>query len=163
VKKGLSFHWILDHVRDGRGHAVPGALVELFEKAAAIERDTPRQNPPHLLHPAALRLALEDVSRSQIAQAIARDWPWLHGVKERLDGQGVPFERRALEDLLGRDWDQDWGLVPGLRPPVPDARALVDTLVELGILRERPSGAIDAPSLFLYGLGLRRKGGVAIR
>jgi hypothetical protein len=30
-------------------------------------------------------------------------------------------------------------------------------------LRERPSGLIDAPSLFLVGLGLRRKGGVAIR
>jgi hypothetical protein len=163
VKKGLSFHWILDHVRDGRGHAVPGALVELFEKAAAIERDTPRQSSPHLLHPTALRLALEDVSRSQIAQAIAKDWPWLHGVKERLSGQGVPFERRALEDLLGKDWDQDWGSQPGLRPPVPDARVLVDYLVELGILRQRPSGAIDAPSLFLYGLGLRRTGGVAIR
>jgi hypothetical protein len=163
VKKGLSFRWILDHVRDGHGDASPRALVTLFEKAAENERDVPRQSPPRLLHPTALRLALEHVSHFHVTQAISHEWPWLRGIEQRLRGQGVPFERRKLEALLSRDWDHDWGTQPGLRPPAPDARALVDYLVELGIFRERPSGPIDVPDLFLVGLGLRRKGGVAIR
>jgi hypothetical protein len=163
VKKGLSFRWILDHVRDGHGNASPRALVTLFEKAAENERDVPRQSPPRLLHPTALRLALEDVSRFHVTQAISNEWPWLRGIEQRLRGQGVPFERRKLEALLSKDWDHDWGTQPGLGPPAPDARALIDYLVELGIFRERPSGPIDVPDLFLFGLGLRRKGGVAIR
>lgn len=163
VKKGLSFRWILDRVRDSHGNATPRALIMLLQKAAENERDVPRQNPPQLLHPTALRLALEDVSRSHVTQAVSSEWPWLHGVKERLNGQGVPWERKRLEDLLSEDWSRDWGNLPGLRPPAADARSLVDYLVELGVFRERPSGLIDVPDLFLFGLGLRRKGGVALR
>lgn len=163
VKKGRSFRWILDHVRDGHGNASPRALVGLIEKAAANERDVPRQSPPHILHPTALRLALEDVSRSHVTQAVSNEWPWLRGVEARLSGQSVPFERKKLVTLLQRDWGQDWGIPRGLRPPAAEPRSLVDYLVELGIFRERPSGLIDVPDLFLFGLGLRRKGGVALR
>lgn len=163
VKKGLSFRWILDHVRDGHGNAAPRALVLLFEKAADHERDVPRQSPPHILHPTALRLALEDVSGNHVTQAVSNEWPWLRGVEERLSGQKVPFECNELTALLRKGWSRDWGDLPGLRPPAPEPRALVDYLVELGIFRERPSGLIDVPDLFLFGLGLRRKGGVALR
>jgi hypothetical protein len=33
-------------------------------------------------------------------------------------------------------------------------------LVELGVFRERTSDRIDVPDIYLFGLGLRRKGGV---
>jgi hypothetical protein len=36
----------------------------------------------------------------------------------------------------------------------------LEYLLELGILRRRADGRVDAPDLFLAGLGLRRKGGV---
>ncbi len=141
VKKGLSFRWILDRVRDSHGNATPRALIMLLQKAAENERDVPRQNPPQLLHPTALRLALEDVSRSHVTQAVSSEWPWLHGVKERLNGQGVPWERKRLEDLLSKDWSRDWGNLPGLRPPASDPRSLVDYLVEARGLPRAPERA----------------------
>ena len=47
-------------------------------------------------------------------------------------------------------------------PPF-EGRELLEYLLEIGILRRRPDGRIDAPDLFLSGLGLRRKGGVRKR
>ena len=47
-----------------------------------------------------------------------------------------------------------------VRPPVENARDLIDYLVEVGILRARSDGRLDAADLFLTGLGLKRKGGV---
>jgi len=47
-----------------------------------------------------------------------------------------------------------------VRPPVDSARDLIDYLVEVGILRDRSKGRLDAADLFLAGLGLKRKGGV---
>src|SRR5262249_18028640 len=57
--KGLSFRWILDHLRDGNGHALPRSLVWLIELAAEIERDQPRAAGAHLLHHVSIRNALD--------------------------------------------------------------------------------------------------------
>ena len=160
-RKGQSFQWLLDHVRDGKGRASPRALVRLVEQAAQRERDKPRAEPPRLLHPTSLRLALEDVSSDHVRQAANNEWPWLWGVESRLKGEGVPRERRVFEKRLSDRWEESWGQ-PGTdaRPPAEDARAFLEYLVELGVLRERPRGRVDTPNLFLFGLGLRRKGGV---
>jgi hypothetical protein len=58
-------------------------------------------------------------------------------------------------------WDDNWGQSgSSIRPPVENARDLIDYLVEVGILRARSDGRLDAADLFLAGLGLKRKGGV---
>ena len=125
------------------------------------ERDKPRAEPPQLLHPTSLRIALEDVSSDQVQQAMNNEWPWLVGVHTRLREQGVPRPRREVERLLAQSWDESWGGAHvSVRPPAEDARSLVEYLIDLGVLRERPNDRVDAPDLFLFGLGLRRKGGV---
>lgn len=160
-RKGQSFRWLLDHVRDGKDRASPRALVRLVEQAAMKERHKPRAEPPQLLHPTSLRIALEDVSSDQVRQAMNNEWPWLAGVHARLREQRVPRPRREIERLLSTGWEESWGgSLVSVRPPVEDARELVDYLVDLGVLRERPNDRVDAPDLFLFGLELRRKGGV---
>lgn len=161
ARKGQSFRWLLDHVRDGKDRAFPRALVRLIEQGAMKERDKPRAEPPQLLHPTSLRIALEDVSSDHVGQAVSNEWPWLTGVHRRLRGEGVPRPRREIERLLSKDWNESWGTVQvDVRPPADDARALLEYLVDLGVLRERPNDRVDAPDLFLFGLELRRKGGV---
>ena len=77
------------------------------------------------------------------------------------------MERRYAEKDLARDWDKDWGGQSGqsetIQPPVDKPSELVDYLVEIGVFRLRPEGRIDVPDLFLNGLGMTRKGGVARR
>ena len=158
--KGLTFNWLLDHIRDGQDKAYPRALVRLIEQSAVNELESPKAGRDHLLHPTSVRRAIDEVSKLQVKQAISNEWPWLEGVKQRIQGQSVPMSRRGLENLLRSDWDKAWSSHLGVRPPTDDARNLVNYLVELGIMRERGGERLDAPDLYQSGLGLKRKGGV---
>ncbi|MBI2528541.1 MAG: hypothetical protein HYV93_21470 [Candidatus Rokubacteria bacterium] len=40
-RKGLTHRWLLDHIRDGRGQALPRPLVRLFEAAADAQMSSP--------------------------------------------------------------------------------------------------------------------------
>jgi hypothetical protein len=156
-KKGLVYRWLLDHVRDGQARALPRPFVRLIEEAARQELqhfgNLPR---PRLLEPASLRRALDRVSGDHVAQS-QDEWPRLEEVKERLATSPlVPWEReRDVIALL----DAPASSAAAATPPFV-GRELLDYLIEIGVLRRRPDGRIDAPDLYLSGMGLRRKGGV---
>jgi len=159
--KGQSFTWLLDHLRDGNRKASPRSLVLLIELAALIESGTPRASGSQILHPISLRNALDKVSEQHVDQAV-NELPWLSGLKDRLTkDREVPWTRKELETLLRGRWDESWSSQSDVRPPAENARALIDYLVEFGIVRERSGLSFDVPDLFLKGLGLTRKGGVA--
>lgn len=88
------------------------------------------------------------------------EWPWIAKVRQGLTGMQVPCPQREVEKLLSAVRVVDGG---GDSFPFAEEAVLVDYLVEVGILRRRADGRIDAPDLFLFGLGLKRKGGVAKR
>ena len=165
-KKGFVRNWILAHLRDGNGLISPRSLVRLFEQAAGKDAANQSVSPPRLIHPTALRQALDDVSDSHVTQGSSSEWPWLDGVWTRLQNdQLVPWDQRKITSLLGTDWDGRWG--PGhlsdIRPPTDRPADFVDYLIELGIFRRRSDNRVDVPDLYLSGLNLRRKGGVRIR
>lgn len=161
-KKGHVRNWILAHLRDGRGEINPRSLVRLIEQAARKEAANRSLRPPRLIHPTALRQALDDVSDDHVTQGIP-EWPWLDGVKRRLkQDQLVPWEWREIVDLLDGDPHGSWGGPgrPGLRPPVDQPADFLDYLIEIGVFRRRSDDRIDVSDLYLSGLDLRRKGGV---
>ncbi|XXT17181.1 hypothetical protein WME94_43840 [Sorangium sp. So ce429] len=161
--KGKSFLWILDHLRDGNGKISPRSLISLFEYAAVIELGSPRASGAQVLSHISLRNALDKVSEYYVTQA-NDEFHWLPDVKARLVVcPHVPWEsRRVLESALKLGWDE-WSEATDLerRPPADSPRELVDVLLELGIVRDRGNGSYDVPDLYLEGLGLKRKGGVA--
>jgi len=162
-KKGLAFTWILDHLRDGNGRALPRTLVWLVELAAEIERDKPRASGGHLLHHVSMRNALDRVSKQYVQHAGTHEFPWLAGLGERLQrDREVPWTYRELTKLVAFQFDRTWGApTKEIRPPGQDPEEVIESLVELGILRSRSSGSYDVPDLYLEGLGLVRRGGVA--
>jgi hypothetical protein len=163
-KKGRTFAWLLTHIRDGNGHAMPRALVRLIEKAASQELDRPLATYNRLLDPRSLRRALDDVSKEHVLEVNTHELPWLPGVKDRLDGSGVPMPRREAERLLNHGWNGSWSKTQTeARPPADTASELVTQLTEIGVFRVRPDNRIDVPDLFMAGLGLSRKGGVRKR
>lgn len=159
-KKGLVYRWLVEHVRDGHGRALPRPFVRLMEEAARQElQHFGNLRRPRLLQPASLRRALDRVSSDHVAQS-KDEWPWLDEVKARLSESAlVPWEReRDVIRLL------ETSSPTGSSTVLPFAgRELLEYLIEIGIFRRRPDGRIDAPDLFLSGLGLRRKGGVRKR
>ena len=158
--KGLTFNWLLDHIRDGQDKAYPRALVRLLEQAAVNEMASPKAGYSRLIDPTSIRRAIDNVSELQVTQAISNEWPWLEGVRNRIRGESVPMTRRQLEYLLGKDWSESWNPQREVRPPADDQRIFVNYLVELGIMRQRGDGRLDTPDLYQSGLGLKRKGGV---
>lgn len=164
-KKGFVRNWVLAHLRDGNDRVSPRTLVRLIEQAAgkdAVNRDL---RPPRLIHPTALRQALDDVSDNHVTQGISSEWPWLAGVKQRLTRDRlVPWARRDVVDLFDAGWGEPWGTLEGssirIRPPVEQPADFVDYLMDLGVFRRRSDDRIDVPDLYLSGLSLRRKGGV---
>jgi hypothetical protein len=153
-KKGLVYRWLLDHVRDGMSRAYPRPLVQMIELAAGSDSTSPDiLERPRLLRPSSLRRALDRISTDYV-QDVLTELPWLQSVVEALRPNAlVPYVERDLVRRL--DGFQ------GAHVPPCVGRHLVDYLVELGVLRRRPDGRVDAPDLFLHGLGLRRKGGVS--
>jgi energy-coupling factor transporter ATP-binding protein EcfA2 len=163
VKKGLAYRWLLEHIRDGRGHALPRPLVRLIEASAELQinlSEYPRM--PRLLSPTALRRALDKVSDEHVKQSLD-EWPWLENLANALRGENVPWGRREIEWKLEEVLDTSTRTEEKQRFPTDSSREFVDYLVEVGIFRARSDGRIDVADLFLAGLGLRRKGGVRIR
>lgn len=160
INKGHTHRWLLNHIRDGRGQALPRPLVRLIEVAADLQRNSPRTvNWPKLIDHISLRRAVDKVSEEHVKHSLD-EWPWLDGLKNRLKGHQVPLEHRELEDLLERSWKDTWGQSADIYPPEERPREFIEYLVEVGIFRARTGGRIDVPDLFLAGLGLKRKGGV---
>jgi len=155
-KKGLVYRWLLDHVRDGLGRGYPRPFVRLMEEGANQELQYfGNLKSRRLLEPASLRRALDRVSGDHVAQSLD-EWPWLEAIRGKLRGDPlVPYaEKEAVKLLEGLSGATD------ATPPPFEGRELLDYLLELGIFRRRPDGRLDAPDLYLFGLGLRRKGGV---
>ncbi len=159
-KKGLVYRWLLDHVRDGLGRTFPRPFVRLIEEAARQElQNFGSLRQFRLLEPMSLRRALDRVSEDHVAQSFD-EWPWLEQVKEALqENPLVPWERdRAVVELF-----EELDVGRSRESPPFEGRDLLEYLIEIGILRRRPDGRVDAPDLFLAGLRLKRKGGVRKR
>lgn len=156
-QKGLVYSWLLAHVRDGLGRAFPRPFIRLIEEAAQQELNrSGTLRWPRLLHPSSLRRALDLVSAEHITNS-RDEWKWLELVKAKLAKDPlVPWNsaRKVIGLLNKESADDDKYLFPF------DGREFLDHLLELGVLRQRPDGRIDATDLFLAGLKLKRKGGV---
>lgn len=163
-KKGYVRNWVFTHLCDGNEHISPRTMVRLFESAATKDSVNRTLRPPRLLHPTALRQGLSDVANDHVVQG-HHEWPWLDGVKQRLAKKPlVPWNRKEFNELLSHKWEEHWGnSAASVRPPVDRPADLGDYLIELGIVRRRSDDRIDVPDLYLFGFGLRRKGGVRAR
>lgn len=162
-KKGDAFTWILDHLRDGNDRALPRTLVWLTEFAAEHELANMRAKGARLFHHVSLRNALDRVSEQYVQHSETHEFRWIPGLKQRLSlDRGVPWKRKELEKLLARDFNGTWSGGPGeVRPPGTDFAEVLDNLTALGVFRARGKDSYDVPDLYLSGLGLSRRGGVA--
>ena len=162
-KKGATQTWIIDHIKDCQGNAVPRFLVRMFEYAAQLQLDNHYMGST-ILAPTFLRQALTRISEEHV-EASLHEWPWLTGFKQRITRlsklRNVPFERKSFEVQMRKTWNDPWE--NSAESPCEDPGDFVPMLLEAGILRERKDGRLETTDLYLDGLGFKRKGGVRRR
>lgn len=156
--KGATLRWIPNHLKDGHGRIFPRPLLRLIQESTTLEKRDPQAERPHLIHHTAIRGALDQVSEFRVEELVREEFPWLKRIQAWFKDHPfrVPAERRAVLRALNIDWKHDKDL-----PPDTEPERLLDYLVDLGIASVRSNRLVDVGDLYLKGLHLKRRGGVA--
>ncbi|MHC0429477.1 hypothetical protein ACX6XY_04695 [Streptomyces sp. O3] len=164
-RKGHTFTWVPNHLQDGKGQVSPRTWLLALRKAAALtaERHAGHQYP---LHYEAIRESLHEASQHRVAE-LKDDIGWAAAAVEQLEGGQVPMEpshvrqywaQGGLTEILHRmreDADENSG-----PRDADDPFALIEELVDLGVLTRRTNGALDLPDVYRLAFNIGRKGGV---
>ena len=101
---------------------------------------------------------LEEVSKARIKE-LKEELSWIDTIGRNLKGQTVPIERDKLRSRIAQG--VDWEKLPEQLRDKPDQKdRLIEYLISLGIFRETPDKRIHVPDIYLFGFGLKRKGGI---
>lgn len=155
-KKGRTFEWIPNHLQDANGEIVPRSMLNLFSLAAKDELSNSRAKENFLLSPLSIAEAIQRVSDYRIDE-LHEEYPWLKELIRPLEGQQVPMKRQSVEELLEA---VDWQILDSIPSERRNPSAIVDHLLKIGILRLTSDYRIHVPDIYLYGFGLKRKGGI---
>jgi hypothetical protein len=157
ARKGESYNWVPNHVVDAHQRMAPRSFLTLWQAAAqrALERPLVEGEP---MRPEDLHFGLQMASDARILE-LAEDDPWMAGLRGALRGLRVPVERDEIESRL-REASWPAGERPPPFDPVTDTSRLLDHLARRGVVAVRDDGRVAVPDLYLFGLDMKRKGGV---
>lgn len=174
-RKGHTFTWVPNHLQDGKGRVSPRTWLLALRTAADLtaERYATQAYP---LHYEALRESLYEASRVRVDE-LREDIGWAAAAIGQLEGEQVPMEPShvrfmweqggltgILRDVVATDENgegPEGGRDGGSGPrDADDPFALIDELVDLGVLTKRTSGALDLPDVYRLAFNIGRKGGV---
>jgi energy-coupling factor transporter ATP-binding protein EcfA2 len=156
-RRGATYQWFLNHLQDSRGDIAPRSFLKLFESSAARQVHAGLPTTAHLISPEQISGALAEVSEDRILE-LKEEYGWIGEIGRKLKDQTVPMERGEFRKLIrGLNWEE---LPEILRNKSDRPDRLIDYLVSLGILRETADKRIHVPDIYLFGFGLKRKGGI---
>jgi hypothetical protein len=156
-RKGDTYGWFLNHLQDSLKDIAPRSFLNLFEFSA--QRQLTCGLPDgSLLSPEQIAGALEEVSKARIKE-LNEELSWIDTIGRNLKGQTVPIERDRLRSCIAQG--VDWEKLPEQLRNKPDQKdRLIEYLISLGIFRETADKRIHVPDIYLFGFGLKRKGGI---
>ena len=139
-KKGDSWTWICNRIRDGNGVRTPRDLHGLVSKAAQKEREQlvlgNGNDAPELISAGAVKAGLSDLSGDKINTSLVAENPSLGPSIKFFTKQKAEQNSHTLEKLLGKDWAN-----------------IVDQCVRIGFL-EKLSDSWKVPMLYRDGLDI---------
>jgi len=151
-KKGLTYRWIPNRLQDAHARTVPRSILSLTRHAAVFATEQgPGAQSLRLLTPLELQGALERTSKRRVDE-LKEEFPVV-GRLASLKGRTVMLARNIAIEELSR-------VTPIEDEHGADGEQVLRTLIELGVMSERPDGRIDVPDIYRYGFGILRKGGV---
>ncbi len=149
-KKAYTHNWIRNRITDSQNNRFPRSLILLLREAVKLERAYHDRNTYNaILRPKALTDALPFVSEQRVDE-VRNEYPEFDEYLNRLRNQNSPISVDQLSELWGKTNSE--------------LKVLVGSMIETGVLQEytRPS-EINATryavtELYLYGLGMKRRG-----
>ena len=160
-KKGASYTWVPNHTQDANGELAPRPFLKCFSFAAAEmikhSDDVKSLTEEHLLLPTRLQGALAEVSADRVQELTREEYQWLTNLIMRLKGKTMLMDKEEfLTYLEPEKWPED----KRLELPGRSKEEIYDALLTLGIIMEMPDDRVNVPEIYLYGFGLKRKGGI---
>jgi hypothetical protein len=158
-RQGYTHLWIPNNLKDAGGRIYPRAFLQLFSLPAQRridESDLQNLTGDTLLTPADLQSALVDISKYRIRELVD-EYPWLEPLKKSLNGLKVPVaEEIFLDKLKNTIWSEE----SGKQPPTLTPEEIMQYLLQLGIIDRRSDKRVNMPTIYMYGFGVKRPGGV---
>jgi len=157
-RKGDTYRWFLNHLQDSLGDIAPRSFLQIFEFSAQRQLGVGLPPAKHLLIPEQINGALGAVSSGRIGE-LQEEYTWIKTLEKNLRGKTVPIERNDLRtEIMSMS---DWKAMPKHLADQPKrGDYLIDYLVSLGILRVTADNRIHVPDIYLFGFGMKRKGGI---
>ncbi len=161
-RKGDTYTWLTNHLADADGRVSPRSFLTAVRVAAEKTRDA--EATP--IHHSAIQEGVREASTIR-AREIGEDFPWMKTALDALDGLLVPCTATAMlkawnSARLASALDQDEG-ARSRRSQGRGLDALLEELIELGVIQRLRDGRINVPDVYRLGFGMRRKGGVTPR
>lgn len=155
ARKGITYRWVPNHLQDSGGRIAPRSLIKLFSNAAEFQKTRiSGLTEKRLLEPGALQTALMSTSQDRILE-LNEEYPWLPDLQQGLRGEEVPTQQEHfLKKLEMIEWSD------GRTPPTRHAKELLELLHQLGIVEVRSDSKVNVPEIYLYGFGMKRRGGI---
>ncbi len=156
-QKGITYHWIPNHLQDTAGQIAPRAFLKLFALAAEIRRDKVDQLPgAALLRPTDLQGALMETSNDRIRE-LQEEYPWIEDLKGSLKELEVPMTRAQFSSALSHT---AWGAQAERMLLDKSPSSVFAYLKEIAVVELRTDGRVNVPEIYLYGFQLKRRGGI---
>jgi hypothetical protein len=167
-RKGYTYTWLPNHLVDGIGQTSPRSFIQAL-RTANDETIANFATHEYALHWDGIRRGVQEASLTRVRE-VGEDLPWVSTAMEPLSDLQVPIDH---EDIVAR-WDEvdlsrkledasnvtdDSGVRTGPRD-VRDYDALIEELIEIGIITRRATGRLDLPDVYRLAFGLGRKGGI---
>jgi len=152
-KNPRTFDWILGRVMDGTRRTAPREVIHLLtearnEQVTMMDRGEDEPSDQALLSRAALRAALDPVSRTRLEQTVYAEYPTEKPWIQKLEGQKTEQSLISLAET--------WNVTP------QEAGSRAQRLRDIGFFELR--GSREEPTFwvpFLYRLGLHMRQGSA--
>lgn len=172
-RRGTTATWLPTHLADAQGRVSPHSFLLALKHAETYSRENGAEE---ILHYEGLLKGVQVASHVR-SQELMEDYPWVEAVLAPLKDLSVPCNRKELihrwqeaqvvatimpliqaED---RSWLPPYILVDRPEAPQPEA-ALIEVLVELGVLSYLTDDRLNMPDIFRVAAGIGRKGGVQV-
>jgi hypothetical protein len=167
-RKGITYTWLPNHLKDGIGQTSPRSFLRALTRADEETIGTFAEY-KYALHYDGIRRGVQAASSTRVAE-VTEDLPWVQTTMRPLAGRRVPIDRETiisdwqninLSALLQRYSDETRESLVRTGPRNPDNYdEIIDELIEIGIVTRRVNGKLDLPDVYRIGFDLGRKGGV---
>lgn len=182
-RRGRTYTWLPTHLADAKGQVSPRSFLLALKHAHTTTQDRLAGGTP-LLHYEGIKQGVQEASRIRLKE-LQEDYPWIQQVLAPLQGMTVPCTAKELRQR----WHAE-GVVQAISsPPLDNAElkaddraylpphaleyappgrspedALIQAVIEIGVLSRMADGRLNMPDLFRVAAGIGRRGGVrAIR